>query len=270
MKILIAAANHNSFNSLKIYINSIENSVKNCKAHLELKIIIADNSQKFIALDKNSLLNIDHVKVQNLGYLNSIQSAIDKIQMNINDFSFVIISNVDVALSTNFFEILTNTKINPSIGWIAPSIISKLEGLDRNPKIISRPSLLRLRTLKTMYRYPILFRCYNNFIYRQRRKNKIKTEIVNIYAGHGSLMIFTDYFIKTIENFSYFSFLFNEEIHFAELVARRNLKTIYMKELVVEDGDHVSTSKIPSKELMNLNVISLKNIIDNYFNVNHE
>lgn len=270
MKILIAAANHDSFDSLKIFVNSIKSSFENCKTQLELKIVIADNSKKFITLNKSSPLNVDHVKVQNLGYLNSIQSAIDKVQINLKDFNFVIISNVDVALSTNFFQILTNVEINPCIGWIAPSIISKVEGLDRNPKIITRPSLLRLQILQTMYRYPILFRVYNNFIYRQRRKNKIKTEIVNIYAGHGSLMIFTDYFIKTIENFKYFSFLFNEEIHFAELVARRNLKTIYMKELVVEDGDHVSTSKIPSKELMNLNVISLKNIIDNYFNGNHE
>ena len=82
MKILIAAANHNAFDSLKIFIDSIKNSSENCKLKFELRIIIADNSQKFIALNNGYSLNIDHIKVPNLGYLNSIQIAIDKVKIN--------------------------------------------------------------------------------------------------------------------------------------------------------------------------------------------
>jgi hypothetical protein len=265
MKILICATNHNTNEKTFQYLESIESSIK--PDNFLLRVLIADNSSY-----KNKPLDLDKfnfevliVKTENLGYINSIEFALNKTKTLRNKYDYFIISNVDLKLERNFFKILNNLKVDENIGWIAPQIFSEKELTDRNPKINLRLTKSSIMFLYFLYSIPFLFKIYSKFLYPIRRKNKINSNAKFIYAGHGSFMIFTKKFNEKISSIKYFNFLFNEEIFFAELCREANLKVIHNKRLVINDFDHASTSKINFLKLMRLNKISIKNIIDRYY-----
>ena len=98
-----------------------------------------------------------------------------------------------------------------------------------------------------MFKYPVLYKIYYDFIYKLRNK-KLQTISDNrIYAGHGSMMIFTKTFMVENIAFRFPCFLFGEELFFGELVRLSNLDVIYVPEIIVHDIDHVSTSRIKKK-----------------------
>lgn len=265
MKILLASTNHNTYDRMLLYLESIKTSYNSVKNKIELSVIISDNSDSFTPLNLEMPFSLKIVRSNNLGYLNSINYALQKTQIKLSTFDFLIISNVDLQISKCFFEKLLLLKLSSYVGWIAPNIHSAFENQDRNPKMVKRPSKKRLLTLYWFYKIPILMLFYYKFFYKRRRSFKTKFKEYEIYAGHGSFMIFTPPFIKTLENLEYFAFLFNEEIYFAEKIRLAGLKTVYCQELEILDYDHASTSKLPSLYKMKLNASSLKRIIKNYF-----
>jgi len=57
-----------------------------------------------------------------------------------------------------------------------------------------------------------------------------------IYAGHGSIMIFTKAFMMKNLDLEFPAFMYGEEIFFAELVRLSHLETIYVPNIYVEIG----------------------------------
>ena len=56
-----------------------------------------------LKINNNEIKLIKHNNYNNLGYLNGIRKAIENKNINTKDFDFLIISNVDLELSKNFF-----------------------------------------------------------------------------------------------------------------------------------------------------------------------
>lgn len=63
----------------------------------------------------------------------------------------------------------------------------------------------------------------------------------------------------------YPTFLFGEEIFIAENLIRYNLNTQYIKELLIYDSDHESTSKMKKKEYFKCNYNALQTMIKEYY-----
>jgi len=272
LKVLIACTNYNSDISLLKYLKSINLSFNklNEEGYLSLSILVADNSNianKFDIEFLNKSIIVHHIfNNGNYGYIGGITEAFEKVDLNIDIFDFLIISNVDVEVSPDFFTKLIRLNVNSCIGWIAPSIVSKKEIFNRNPAIISRPTAKKLRHLLLLYKYPILHFLYEYLFYSLRRKKKTSYQKSNIiYAGHGSFMIFTKQFLLKNRSFKFPSFLFGEEIFFAELILKSNLQTIYIPELEIIDEDHVSTGKMKKKVLYKMHYESIKKIYQLYF-----
>ena len=140
------------------------------------------------------------------------------------------------------------------------SNILTLKKRDRNPKILSRMSLKHLKLLILMFRYPLLYKLYIRLIHKFRNK-KLESPFNNkIYAGHGSIMIFTQTFVQNHIDFKFPSFLFGEEIFFGELVRQSGLEVEYIPDIVVKDIDHASTGKLKRKLYYKLNYDSLNMI----------
>ena len=114
-----------------------------------------------------------------------------------------------------------------------------------------------------MYRFPFIYFIYKNLVYKNKSRKNIGTK-QKIYAGHGSFMIFSKAFLLLNLNFRFPSFLFGEEIYFAELNKLSNLEVIYDPSLEINDIDHSSTSKIKKTILYSFNYKSLK-ILKNIF-----
>lgn len=266
-KILFTSVNYNSYNELIDFLDSIELAVaKLISNNFEIDVIIGDNTTqniKIIDLERYSLFNVRILNFkQNLGYMGAISKILNQIGFgDVKKYEYIVFSNVDLIIDENFFFNLFKTKFNSNIGWIAPQIYSYHEKKDRNPKMLNRPSKKRLISLMILFKFSILYNFYNNFIYKYRNKASTNKNNKVIYAGHGSLMIFTNEFIVNNYPIHYPSFLFGEELFFGELVRMSNLKVYYEPRLIVKDIDHVSTSKLKSKDYCKMNFDSIKKLI---------
>jgi hypothetical protein len=247
--ILILCVTYNSNNELLNYLCSINNALNYSPNIFNVDVYIADNNpeNKIIINSKNYInLNINYsLNKINLGYLGGVTNLINtKLETNIFNYDFLVISNVDLLLSDDFFSSLSNLKLDPLTAWIAPSIFSNNEKRDKNPKIMSRPSQEKFSFYLTKFKFPLINFIYDKSFYRLKYLKKTYKNKLEIYAGHGSFMIFTNKFISDIKNMNYPSFLFGEEIYLAELVLKANYKVIYEPSIKISDIEHASTSKL--------------------------
>lgn len=267
MKVLIICVNYNSYKELCAYIDSLE-VAKLCSTNdITLDILIADNSEEKQELKKKYELKIEHIFTgENLGYFGGITEVIKKSKYNLQKYDYVILSNVDLLVTETFFDNLYSLEINQNIGCIAPAIYSLSEGKDRNPKVIERYTVKKLKVLCLMYKLPILYYFYTILFYARRRKKFQNSKRGYIYAAHGSFMIFTSKFVSFLEIMRYPGFLFGEEIFIAENLRKKSLQTLYEPSIVVKDLDHVSTRKMKSHFYFKCNYDALNMLLKEYFN----
>lgn len=247
-KFLLIPVNYNSYEQLSKYIgscNSAFSRLKTNKDKVSIDIFVADNSNElidFILPQNNNHFCYKLFKNGNLGYLGGALRILNNLK-NVEEYTYVIISNVDIEFDLNFFNSLLKNDYVPSIGWIAPAIISYAENRDKNPKIIKRYNLKALKILRLIYRFPILHYLYNNTLYK-RKKFRQSFEAQSIYAGHGSLMIFTGKALSSLLPLSYPVFLFGEECFFAEMLNKNGYSVYYDPSIKVYDKEHVSTGNM--------------------------
>lgn len=279
MKITFLAINYNTYDSLKLFLDSINNAmdVVDPNKKLSAKVFILDNTPiqfkknfQWVGYRKNLSFNFFN-SYSNSGYLGGVELLLTKNLVRDEALSsdYTVISNVDLVLENEFFVKLEKLSINSDVGWIAPSIHSYYENRDRNPKIIKRPKKQKLRTLELIFIHPIIYFIYLGLIYTvkkyKRRKQAINYDRKNIYAGHGSFMIFTNRFINSRIDFKFPSFLFCEEIFFGELVLKEKMKVQFIRDLKIYDSDHASTGELKRKSYCRMNRNSLKVIRKEFF-----
>lgn len=266
MKTLIICVNYNSHNELINYLESVKNSIKMCNEVHSVDVLIADNSALKIELSNVYDYNIKHVFIgKNTGYFGAITYILKKEEIKLEGYDYVAISNVDLLMDKNFFVNLYNQKFEESIGCIAPKIYSITEKRNRNPKVINRYSAKKMRLLRLMYKYPVLYCTYAVVFHKLRRKGVHKSDEKFIYAPHGSFMLFTKKFIPFLYSMKYPTFLFGEEIFIAENLRARSLKVEYCPVLLINDIDHVSTARLTNKKYFKFNYESMDMLIKEWF-----
>jgi len=247
---------------------------RNCRFDLRLNIVVVDNSLEkkkppFFNLSSEPNIKIEFFQCENLGYFPSAQLAIKELKLNLEEYKFSTISNVDVRLSSDFFNKLFSLKLDQDVAVLAPSILSSSKKLDINPKILRRPSARKLKLNSFFFRNPILHKLLV-LIHLARVKIIHKNDSANqkifrdIYAAHGSFFIFTDNFFKHI-SLNFPIFLFGEELYIAELTRKNDLRIIYNNDLQVFDEENISTSQLRSSEYCRLNRIALQYILHEFY-----
>ena len=88
-----------------------------------------------------------------------------------------------------------------------------------------------------------------------------------MYAAHGSIMIFTKNYFNLGASIYYPRFLFGEEVFVAEETKLKGLKTVYFSELRIYDNEHGSTSREADHFISKEHVKSYKYLLQNYFNL---
>ena len=263
IKTAIYCVTYKSYEVAEMYLKSLDIKYDSA-TNVTLSVFIADNTDtnfKNISYQpSNYRLKVFNIH-KNLGYFGAIQYMMQKDSPL--QFDYSIISNVDLSIAPTFFHTLSCMKINNNVGWIAPQIYSKMEQRDRNPKIINRYPLKKLKVLKLFFKYPILYNLYTHTIYKSKKLTK--HENMDIYAGHGSFIILTKEYFKRCGIIEYPIFLFCEEIYLGEQCLNNNLRVIYDQSLVVYDSEHVSTSNFKNSKYCNLNYLALDYIIRHYY-----
>lgn len=264
MKVIIFCVNYNSYKELQAYIDSLEHSV--CNENLKLTVVVSDNSEKIKKIKNDYSFELINLKTgNNLGYFGGITYGIQNCGKSIEDYDYSIISNVDVKISEDFFSHLLSIKVSDTVGCIAPKIFSVGENRDRNPGVLKRYSAKKLKALRLMYKYPVMYYIYVFLFYGKRRKRIEEKAQETMYAAHGSFMIFTKRFTDFLQHMEYPVFLFGEEIYIAENLRKRGLKTIYETDLVIIDEDHTSTSKMKRKSYFKCNYDAINMILKEFY-----
>lgn len=248
------------------YLQSVDCAYKKIKDKSSLTVLVADNTSERKKIEMELRFQLVFVTTGgNLGYFGGVTYAIKNSHVELNDADFIYISNVDLTMNNDFFEIIESETFDKDIGCIAPTIYSKSERKNRNPKIIKRPTKKKMNFLCLMYRFPIIYQLYKRLLYSKRKEKLQERNDGIIYAPHGSFMIFQNSFSSFLKKMEYPMFLFGEEIYIAENLRMQNLRTLYYSKLRIEDSDHVSTSKLKSRAFYRYNYESLMYLTKEFF-----
>jgi len=268
LNILYIIVNYNSSDDTLRYLQSIEKYKKS--QQLNIDIILVDNSTRKSTKLRDHIsfmdLNITILNSDNVGYFGAFKVALESIgYQKVSQYNHVIISNVDLEMTEDFFAKLQELKIDSDIGVLAPSIVSKHRHNDLNPKIITKPKKRKILRNYFLFKYPFLFKFYIKLSDKKIKHNTTQYPSQPIYAAHGSFIIFNQIFFKQGGTIDYPIFLFGEEMYVAEIMHNMKLKILYTPNLKIFDFDHGSTSKENRSFISGEHRKALKYILKNYY-----
>lgn len=267
-RFLILCVTYHSYTELQQYLNSVSKAVEmSGKDTWQVDVCVADNTDSDFQDVTFQMDGVHNVKVfayrKNLGYFGAVQSMMKDLT-NIKDYDFVAISNVDLEMPADFFSNLTSLSLGEKVGWVANAILSGLESRDRNPKILQRYSMKRLKQLRFLFKYPVLHYLYQRTLYLRKRVYA-QRPAMDIYAGHGSFILLTKAFVSKYPLLDYPIFLFCEEIYLAELCRKAGLSVRYEPSLIIRDTEHCSTGKMRKSFYYKCNYEAIDYILKTYY-----
>ena len=264
MRFLFVPVNYNSYDSLNAYIKAVGCALKTTGDEtIQVDIHVADNSSEPMEVDQLDGLTICVRHYDNPGYLSAALKTI--YAADIPSYDYIIISNVDVLVDESFFASMKDIEVDKQTAWIAPAIFSESEKRDVNPKIQERYSKKRLQQLQLLFRFPLLYHLYTQTVYRKKVITATQKPQQDIYAGHGSFMIFTSAFFQKCPKMDYPVFLFCEELFLAEKVRSIGGKTTYCPSIKIHDKEHASTGKMKLSRYCKYNFEALTYIIRHFY-----
>lgn len=243
-KIAVFCVSYCSDHERDLYLSTIRNAAQKASNIVDVDVFVSNNT-----------------KEDNPGYFGAIKRLMQ--QVDVNNYDYSIISNVDLMLEENFFQKLADYNCSEDTGWIAPQIWSNLEERDRNPKVLNRYSLKKLQILRTFYQFPILDTLYTSTFYKKKKYESHQAG--QIYAGHGSFIILTRRFFELCGKIDYPVFLFCEEIYLAEMCRKAGLKVLYEPSLIVKDTEHASTGRMNHSFYCRCNYEAMLYIINTFY-----
>jgi hypothetical protein len=222
---LLICVTYHSDEALRQFVESVNRAAERVKDEMQVDIKIADNG------------------ADNRGYLGG---ALPIYNANANAYDYVSISNVDLQLAPDFFEQLL-TIDTTHIGWLAPDIYTAKINRHENPCMLSRPTKSNFFIWNIIYSCTWIYRLYHALYVLKSRQSR-EYPACEIYAGHGSFMLFTKAFVAQYPELHFPTFMYGEEIWFAELVRAAELKTSYAPTLRIANTGNISTGLINQKQ----------------------
>ncbi len=95
-----------------------------------------------------------------------------------------------------------------------------------------------------IYRSIWIYKLYHKLYVIKSHKKKTLFQTCDIYAGHGSFMLFTKAFVLNYPELHYPTFMYGEEIYMAELIKKSQLKVRYTPTLHIANTGNISTGLI--------------------------
>ena len=241
-KILLICVTYHSDKELHAFVESVRRAAERVKRKMQVDIEVADNGQ------------------DNKGYLGG---ALPIYNAKAKGYDYVSISNVDLELAEDFFKQLLAVETE-RIGWIAPDIYTEKINKHENPHILLRPTKRNFIIWNIIYSSTLIYRLYHCLYILKSQNTKI-SPACEIYAGHGSFMLFTKAFANAYPELQFPGFMYGEEIYMAELVRAAGLQVQYMPTLHIANTGNVNTGLINQKQKSAWSKASLHAIYNQFF-----
>lgn len=241
---LLVCVTYNSYEEVDKFVASVETAARKAP-DVSVTVAVGDNTEvNTHDIDcRSDVVEIHSYPYHtNLGYLGCAFRILSETgKERLVQYDYVAVSNVDMALESDFFAALA-TVDDSGIGWIAPDIYTPGRGTHENPFMLHRPTKRHFLKWELMYASPLLYGLMKRVSFTLRSRHPQPASRVEMYAGHGSFMLFTRAFISTFQSFEFPSFMYAEEIFFAELLLRCRLKVVYLPDLKISNVGSVSVS----------------------------
>ena len=235
------------------FLNSVDRAYSNCTG-LELDVILSDNSTVALERDiasRQCAYSFHYLKNDNVGYFPAFNKALSSLPDGIDNYDFVVVCNVDLVVAEDFFSTLLAHPLGNKTGLIAPGIFSDKDGRDLNPKMVRRPSTLKINFMRMVCSSVTLFRWYHKLVRireqvrsRAQQGGTITSLEQPMYGAHGSFMVFTRQYFAKGAQVAYPRFLFGEEGFVAEQLRTYGLDIEHVPSIRVFDKEHSSTSQV--------------------------
>jgi len=243
-----------NYNNSNITIDCIK-TILNQK--VPVRIVVVDNNstldeqRKLTEFTKKYSECIDVLFLRkNIGYFPAINEGILYLGESLHS-NYTVVGNNDLEFPSDFFEKLNGISIKDKTFAIAPDIITPC-GVHQNPLLMNKYSAFR----KIMYD---IF--YSNYLFAQiilfltqklsiakSKKNRIGFDVQqNIAIPHGACIILTEKFFENFNLLDDTSFLFGEEILFANQIKKCAGEVLYIPKLKVLHNEHSTINNMPSK-----------------------
>lgn len=198
---------------------------------------------------------------KNLGYLGALLFAFSSTERKCH----WILCNTDMDLEVpSIFDELTGG-LDAKTSVTGPRILSMKDGRQQNPFLQKRMSKGKLRYLRFVYRFYILYVMHQlislalNFIRGKRSSAKSAPE--RVYALHGSFLCLNTHFMPLLlSHTDCMPFLYSEELFLAELSLRYGMQMNYLPRYTVFHREHATTQTFKSRKHLRFFVNSLDRI----------
>jgi GT2 family glycosyltransferase len=254
-KIVIVLINYFKEHELLVFVKEFVLS----QDYENFEVVIVDNGSETdllrSELSANPLISIINPG-SNTGYFGAARLAFDMISKRDGGIPEIfIVSNFDLEFDKNsFFREINEVCLESKSAVIGPRIVSGLNKSELNPMYTSRLQLSHLRRLSFITSYYLLFVAYQYLHYLKRKlrseKSMVAKSSIEVYAIHGSMMIFKTSFFQKGGSLIYPSFLYQEELFVAEQCRNLNLKMEVNSKLQVVHAEHTTTGKFKSVQHM--------------------
>jgi GT2 family glycosyltransferase len=251
--------------------NNDEETVKFCAGAVrqvggfELLLVVVDNSwsakQACDRLDSR-LRGVPRTNVlnppENLGYFGGANWALETLLKSGTLADWVIVCNTDITLiDPDFCQKLVQLDGMERADVLAPSICSDLSGKDQNPLLRLRPAAFSVHLEKWILRYSAsrAFACWisatkskvKGAVETRRHATRKRIEGIDIYAPHGSFIIFASTYFKRGGSLRHGTFLYAEEILVAETAIKLELRIRFVPALKLRHAQHASVRASPNR-----------------------
>lgn len=241
-KYLLICVTYHTDEALHAFVESVLRAAERVKGQMQVDIEVADNGK------------------DNRGYLGG---ALPIYNAKAQGYDFVSISNVDLELAPNFFEQLIMINVSDT-GWLAPDIYTDKINRHENPYMLSRPKKRNFFVWNIIYSSTLIYRLYHALYVLKSQKSK-EYPSCEIYAGHGSFMLFTKAFVEQYPELHFPAFMYGEEIWLAELTRAAKLGVHYVPALLISNTGNISTGLINQAQKSKWSKESLSFIYNQFF-----
>lgn len=185
--------------------------------------------------------------------------------------NWVIVSNVDVEFrDPGFVASLRALAPEDNVGVLAPTIWSGRTGRNLNPMFVERPSRGSMRFRKHVLSTFVTFRLYEAMALMKRRLRAARPEPAasgwrDVYAPHGSCVVFARRYFECGGTLNHPAFLFSEEVFVAETARALRLRVVMEPSLVLWHDEHATTGLWRSRRMAALQGQAAAVVADRYF-----
>ena len=256
MNISVITVNYKNTKPTKELVNSIEK----CNKNDNIKIIIADNdsspqSQNELNKIKNSsFLDIDlFFFKENRFYWPAAKKIIFEKDKSIHNYSdWIIVCNNDILFNDKYFFANLEKFNGKKLNIIGPKILDQ-DNNNLNPLMIRRISNFELLFWNFYFKSYIFSKFLNKFLLLKKIiiKKNLYEDNTQVYAVHGSAIIFSNFFFQRGGHLDDKFELYCEELTTAEIARKIGLKTFYVPSLHLKHNEHSSTRRLKKKDIFN-------------------